>query len=248
MPRILVCQHVPFEILGTFNPLLKAHKFRIKYVNFGRHPDTVPCVKGYDGLVLLGGPISAYEDDLYPHIKTEVKLVKDALDKGIPVLGICLGAQIVARALGANVCKNPCPEIGWYDVSPTQEGLEDPLIKHFEKTRKIFQWHGDCFEIPEQAVHLASSSLCNSQAFRYRDNVYGFQFHLEVDQPLIERWLTVPAHQAELEALKDTIKPSVVRQETGEHIEQAMKLSNNVFVSFIRLITNRAHYPILPSR
>lgn len=239
MARLLVCQHVPFEILGTFHALLKALKFRIRYVNFGRHPDTVPSVAGYDGLIILGGPISAYHDELYPHIRTEIKLVQDALAKDIPVLGICLGSQIIARALGAKVQKNPHPEIGWYEIAPTAEGLEDKLIQHFKGPRQIFQWHGDSFDLPDGCVHLASSELCRHQAFRYGDKVWGFQFHLEVDKALIERWLTVPLHVEELESLKGVIDPNTIREHTNQHLAEAMTLSNQVFSSFVSLFNHK---------
>lgn len=166
MAKIIVFQHVPFEILGTMNPLFKQQAIRIKYVNFGRHPDSHPNILGYDGLVVLGGPMNVDEVEQYPHLDTEIKCIRQAMANNIPILGICLGAQLIAKANGAKVKKNIQKEIGWYDVTPTEAGELDPLIKHFNGSEKIFQWHGDTFELPENAVHLASSKLCNNQAFR----------------------------------------------------------------------------------
>jgi len=248
MKKLLVCQHVAFEILGTLDPLLRSSGFRIRYVNFSRHPEAEPRLDGYHGMVVLGGPMSVDQVDEHPHLATEVRLIENAIDRDIPILGICLGAQLVARALGARVGRNHEKEIGWYDVSPSEEGKADPLFSHFSKAEKIFQWHGDTFEVPSEAVHLASSPTCRNQAFRYRENVYGFQFHMEVDEPLIERWLNVPIHRAELEELEGRIDPDVIRRETPDHIARLKSLSDETFSNFIRLFGQRKRHRLLSSR
>jgi GMP synthase (glutamine-hydrolysing) len=140
MPRLLVFQHVPHEILGTLNPLLKRAGFRIRYVNFGRHPDAEPSLDGYHGLVVLGGPMGVNDTAGYPHLATEMRLIEEALRRDMPVLGICLGAQLIAKTLGASVYKNREKEIGWYDVATTPKASGDPLLTHFEAREKIFQW------------------------------------------------------------------------------------------------------------
>ncbi|MCE7904046.1 MAG: type 1 glutamine amidotransferase [Gammaproteobacteria bacterium PRO9] len=160
MPRLLVFQHVPHEILGTLDPLLKDAGFRIRYVNFGRDPGAVPDLDGYDGLIVLGGPMNCDEVTRYRHLATEVGAIRTAVGDGKPVLGICLGAQLLARALGAPVTRNPRKEIGWYDLMPTDEGRQDPLFRHFDEVEKVFQWHGDTFAIPPGAMHLAHSEAC----------------------------------------------------------------------------------------
>ena len=169
MGKILVCQHVPYEILGTLNPLVKDAGFRIRYLNFGRCPDMEPSLEGYQGMVLLGGPMCMDQTQEHPHLLHEMKMVEEALKLGIPVLGICLGAQIIAKTLGASVGKNPEKEIGWYDVNRSEGAKDDPLLKSFQPNEKIFQWHGDTFGIPDGAVHIASSPMCTNQAFRYGD-------------------------------------------------------------------------------
>ena len=199
MRRLLVFQHVAHEILGNLDPLLRAAGFRIRYVNFGRQPEAQPDISRYHGLIVLGGPMNCDQHDRHPHLETETRLIRDAIDAGKPVLGICLGAQLIARALGAAVMRNPTKEIGWYELNPTEAGKQDPLFSHFEQTQMIFQWHGDTFDIPRDAVHLASSPDCTNQAFRYGDNVYGLQFHLEVDEPMILRWLHNPSMAGEAE-------------------------------------------------
>jgi GMP synthase (glutamine-hydrolysing) len=235
MPRLLVCQHVPYEILGTLNPLLKSAGFRIRYVNFGRHPDAEPSLDGYQGLVVLGGPMSVNDTDRHPHLTTELKLIEQAMNCGMPVLGICLGAQLIAKTLGSRVYPNDEKEIGWYDVSPTEMARGDPLAAHLKESEKLFQWHGDTFDIPKGAVHLASSTLCASQAFRYGPNVYALQFHLEVDEPMIERWLTVPTHVKEIESLGGKIDPQTIRRETPGYIQRLKELSDRTFGEFIKL-------------
>jgi GMP synthase (glutamine-hydrolysing) len=248
MPKLLVCQHVAFEILGTLNPLLRGFGFRIKYVNFGREPEARPCLEGYDGLILLGGPMNVDQVACHPHLVTEMGLIEGALERGIPVLGICLGAQLIARTLGAEVRPNAEKEIGWYDVSLTEDGRRDPLFSHFGEIERIFQWHGDTFGIPADAVHLAASPTCTNQAFRYGENVYALQFHLEVDERLIERWLTVPVHRAELEALVGKVDPHALRCETRGQIGRLKQLSDRTFVEFIRLFGAARRRPSHPPR
>lgn len=236
MPKILVFQHVPYEILGNLNPLLKEAGFRIRYVNFGRKPDARPSLTPYDGLVILGGPMNVDEVEKHPHLVTEVELIQQAIAEGMPILGICLGAQLIAKALGAKVTQNPAKEIGWYDVTPSEAGHTDPLLQHFEGTQKIFQWHGDTFSIPLDAVHLASSPDCANQAFRYGDNVYGFQFHLEVDARLIDTWLQRPAYQQEIAETRGRILPETIAEETVHYVDPANKLAEKVFGSFIEIL------------
>lgn len=247
MKKLLVCQHVPFEILGTLNPMLREAGFRMRYVNFGRHPDARPELDGYSGLVILGGPMSAYEVE-HGHLATEVRLIRTALDRDLPVLGICLGAQLIAKALGAKVVPSRRPEIGWYGVSVTEEGGRDPLFAHFRDTETLFQWHADTFHLPRRAVRLATSPGCRNQAFRVGDRVYGFQFHLEVDEPLIERWLNVPLHKAELKKLQPRITAERIRRETPANIQRLHHLRERTFDGFIRLLGMPRRAVVLTSR
>ncbi len=236
MPKILVFQHVPYEILGNLNPLLKDAGFRIRYVNFGRKPDARPSLAPYDGLVILGGPMNVDEVDKHPHLVTEVELIQQAIAEGMPILGICLGAQLIAKALGAPITQNPVKEIGWYDVTPTEAGNTDPLLRHFQGTRKIFQWHGDTFALPENTTHLATSPDCAHQAFRYGTSVYAFQFHLEVDARLIDTWLQRPANQQEIANTKGKIVPETIAEDTPHYVDQANDLAEKVFGEFIEIL------------
>jgi GMP synthase (glutamine-hydrolysing) len=248
MSRVLVCQHVAFEILGTLHPLLKTAGVRIKHVNFGRHPDAEPSLDGYRGLIVLGGPMNVDEVDCHPHLATEVQLIRSAIEREVPVLGVCLGAQLIARALGAEVVRNPTKEIGWYDVSLTETGRRDPLLAHFRDTESIFHWHGDTFAIPEGAVHLASSAACPNQAFRYGDDVYALQFHLEVDERLVKRWLAVPVHLAELAELDGQVDAETIWRETRARIGRLKELSDRTFREFIKRLGPTSWRPEHPHR
>jgi len=248
MKKLLVLQHVAHEILGTLNPLLKRAGFRIRYVNFARHPDAQPSLDGYDGIVILGGPMSVNDSNRLPHLITEMKLIEEAMNLNRPVLGICLGAQLIAKTLGAEVHRSREKEIGWYDVSPTDAARCDPLLSAFRETERLFQWHGETFDIPKSARHLAFSPLCANQAFRYEGNVYGFQFHLEVDAPMIHRWLRVHDNQREIAALGGPSSPERIYSETPAHIERLTQLSERAFSGFIDLFGIEKKFKHLPSR
>jgi GMP synthase (glutamine-hydrolysing) len=247
MKKILVLQHVAHELLGTLNPLLKKSGFRIRYVNFARHPDAQPSLDGYDGVVILGGPMSANDTRELPHLMTEMHLIEEALKRNMPVLGICLGAQLIAKTLGAAVYPNRQKEIGWYDVSPTDHAQSDPLLQTLARSEKIFQWHGETFDIPTSTRHLAFSMLCDNQAFRYGANVYGFQFHLEVDEPMIHRWLRVSENRKEIASLGGALSPQQIENETRAHIGRLTELSERVFSEFVKLFGAPKTFIRLPS-
>ena len=235
MRKVIVFQHVAHEILGTLNPLLKQQGFRVRYINFEREPDAAPSLDKYNGLIVLGGYMGVYEAEAYKHIKVEMALIEQALKRNIPVLGICLGAQMLAHALGADVRKSRDKEIGWCDVEVTKSGTSDPLFEHFQKTEKIFQLHGDTFDIPKGAEHLATSKICPSQAFRYGEKAYGLQFHLEVDQAMIQRWLKVPANLKELQESSGQLTADQILADTETYISLSLQLSEVTFRRFIKL-------------
>ncbi len=248
MTKILVCQHVAHESLGTLEPLFKSQGLRIRYVNFGRHPLMEPHLEDYEGLVILGGPMNVDQTATHPNLLYELKLIEEGLKRQMPILGICLGAQLIARALGAHVTDNHEKEIGWHDVSLTEAGLKDPLFAQFQKTERLFHWHGQTFEIPSGAIHLASSQICTNQAFRYGDRVYGLQFHLEVDERSIHRWLTIHCNQDELQQLRGKVNPTTIRNETPERIVRLKELSDLAFSQFIQFFENRRKFVHPPSR
>jgi GMP synthase (glutamine-hydrolysing) len=236
MPRILVFQHVAAEPLGTLDPLIRRRGHRIRFVNFEREPDTQPDVDRYRGLVVLGGPMNVDQTEKHPHLTTEIGAIKEALARDIPILGICLGAQLLAAALGANVRPNNVREIGWYPLHPTGEAARDPLCRHLAERQHVFQWHAYTFDLPPGAVHLASTPTCPNQAFRFGDRAYGLQFHLEADENLIQRWLHVPEYRSEAESAGPAHHLDHILSDTHSHALDALSLSERVFGEFIELL------------
>jgi GMP synthase (glutamine-hydrolysing) len=185
---VLIIKHVDIEGPGLIEDFLT--QGRIHYQILSLEPGlSLPKLDDFSHIVLLGGPMNVYEEGRYPFLKEEDLFIKEAIQRGKFVLGICLGAQLIAKALWARVIKSPAREIGWYDVSLTRIGAVDPLFSHLPKTFSVFQWHEDTFEIPHGATLIATSPLVPYQAFRYGDNAYGLQFHLEVTGEMIREWM-----------------------------------------------------------
>ena len=170
--RVQVFQHVPFEGLGSIETWLEKRGAETSWTRLyaGELP---PDMTETDFLIVLGGPMGIYDEDEFPWLVAEKAALKQALTRGIPILGICLGAQLIADALAAKVTQNKHEEIGWFPVE-SAKGV-DLLPESFT----AFHWHGDTFGIPEGAQLLASSTACRNQAFLYRESVLGLQFHLE---------------------------------------------------------------------
>ena len=236
--RVLVLRHVPHEHLGTLIHSLERNGIEYEYANFYHNPATGIFTGDIDGLIILGGPMNVYETNKYPFLKKEDELIKEAMDKNLPILGVCLGSQLIAKAVGAKVFKNKVKEIGWYPLNISREASSDKLFRHFNPEETVFQWHGDTFEIPDGAVHLAESPLCMNQAFRYKSNVYGLQFHLEVTPQMIWEWLEVPENKMEIDSLEGTIDPQHIRSQTPRFINRLNRLAENVFNEFCGLIRN----------
>ncbi len=186
MNKVLVIRNDAKEGAGQLGSLLKARGFDQSEV-LGQEADfTSLKPREFAGLVVLGGAQGAYETDTYPYLADEIDLTMTFMEKELPVIGLCLGAQLLATALGGEVKQNRQKELGWLDICITDEGQQDALMKQHPSSAAAFHFHGDYFETPPGCVNLASSELTSCQLFRYRDNVYGFQYHVEVDYPLIE--------------------------------------------------------------
>ena len=139
-------------------------------------------------LIVLGGPMGADDEESFPFLRWEKRIIRAAIDEAVPVLGISLGAQLIASTLGTKVFHGSVKEIGWSPISITPCGQMDSLIGYLPENATVFQWHGDGFDLPAGAIRLASSAHYSTQAFRFGKTVYGLQFHLEVTPPMIERW------------------------------------------------------------
>lgn len=184
--RCLAIRHLPFEDLGFFEDVLRKHGFDVNYLEAPQAGPREIDNADADLLVVLGGPLSANDERDYPFIASELALLDRRLAKARPTLGICLGGQLMARALGARVAPAQRGEIGWIPLALTDHGKRSSL-RHFASS-PVFHWHGDAFELPASAQSLASTPDCDHQAFALGANVLGLQFHPEVTAPGLETW------------------------------------------------------------
>jgi GMP synthase (glutamine-hydrolysing) len=186
--RIHYLQHVPFEDSANIGKWAEENGHELTRTEiFEGEP--FPNTEEIDMLAVMGGLMNIYQYRDYPWLKDEKVFIEKAIAKGIKVIGICLGAQLIADVLGARITQNPYVEIGWHDVTLTNAGINSGILRDVPKTFTAFHWHGDTFEIPDGASHLAFSQACSNQAFQYKDNVIGLQFHLEYSQESIEKML-----------------------------------------------------------
>ena len=236
MSRIMVFQHVAAEPLGTLDQLIRRRGHRVKFVNFERQPDARPRLERYRGLIVLGGPMNVEERATRAHLQTEIDVIGAALAAGKPVLGICLGAQLLAHALGGAVRRHAVSEIGWYELALTDAGRADPVMAAIGARAPVFQWHSYTFDLPRDVAHLASTDTCRNQAFRHGTNAYGFQFHLEMDQALIERWLGLPAYRDDLIAAGLGRDADSIRADTLPRIASMQAAAHAVFNNFLDLV------------
>lgn len=185
MAKVWVLQHHTAENLGAIADALESAALAWQYVRvFDGHP--VPTdMKGAGGLIVMGGPEAVYQLDRYPYLRAEIALIENALEAGRPVLGVCLGSQLLAAALGANVRRAAHKEIGWYPIALRPEAKDDRLLRGLPEEFVACHWHSDIFDLPAGAVALASSALTELQGFRYGENAWGLLFHVEMTQRIV---------------------------------------------------------------
>jgi GMP synthase (glutamine-hydrolysing) len=206
--EILVLRHEPFEHLGHFAHRLDARNIPFSYKDLG----SPLSLDGCTGLIIMGGPQSA--NDSSPGLVAELRLIEAAIARSLPILGVCLGAQLIAKALGARIYKNIAKEIGWAPVYFTEAAKDDPVFEGFASPTRFFHWHGETFDLPQGAGWLAYSDLTRHQAFRYRTNIYGIQFHPEIQPEMIVDWSAQPVNCGDVEDLHEPIDPYAEDSET----------------------------------
>lgn len=234
MKKILVLQNIDCEDLGTMESAIKSRDMEYQYLHLYNKDLAPQNLDGYSALIILGGPMNVYETDRHHFLIDEERLINEAIQKDIPTLGICLGAQLIANTAGAKVFAGSKKEIGWYSISLTTDGLNDPLFIGFEKNNTVFQWHGDTFNVPARAKRLAESGLFPNQAFKIGEKIIGLQFHLEVTEEAIYKW--IGEYKEELNSLKDYINPNKIKKDTEEKIEKLNKLAETFYNSFLEMI------------
>lgn len=177
--RIHILMHVPYEGPGCIEKWAKDHQHELSFSRFFE-PVTLPASHMFDWLIIMGGPMSVYEEHLYPWLRQEKEFIQKAIRQKKTIIGICLGAQLLAEVLGAKVYPNTQKEIGWFPVIKLSSKKNENFLALFEDQFSAFHWHGDTFDIPNGCTRLFSSEITYNQAFIYQNNVLGFQFHLEV--------------------------------------------------------------------
>lgn len=220
MKTAIALRHIHFEDLGTLDVVLAEQGYELRYLDATLDALDTPQVQQADLLIVLGGPVGAYDEQIYPFLKNELALVRQRLQTGKPLLGICLGAQLIARALGARVYPLGVKEIGFAPLTLTPAG-QDSVLAALEDT-PVLHWHGDQFDIPEGGVHLASTPVGANQAFSIGRTVLGLQFHVETDVRKLEQWLV--GHACELgQAGIDPCKLRADATRIGDRLTQAAR-------------------------
>ena len=187
---VLIVKHVISEDAGLFGDFLRERGYEFATVELEKGESLPASFSSFNAVILMGGPMGVYEEDKFPFLAEEDRLIKEAVEKDVPIFGVCLGAQLLAKACGANVHSAACTEIGYFDVSLTAEGKQDPLFSGVPPSIKVFQWHNDTFDIPDGGVLLATAEKCRNQAFKIGKTAYGLQFHIESTPEMVKSWLS----------------------------------------------------------
>ncbi|CAN7754072.1 glutamine amidotransferase [Caballeronia sp. LjRoot31] len=237
MKTVAVFRHVLFEDLGTLRGVLEERGYEIRYFDMGVDDPRRAEIEEADLMVVLGGPIGVFDDDLYPFLRTELAVISERLLSGRPILGICLGAQLMARALGARVTPMEHKEIAFGCVSLSPEGRASAL-GHLGDDVPVLHWHGDEFQMPEGCHVLASTAQCKNQAFQYGACALALQFHLEADVARIEQWLI--GHSVEL--MQNDVSMTALRESalrSGAALGKAASQVFNAWVNSVPGLTER---------
>lgn len=185
----LIYTHHPDEGPGLLKDILRERGWEVKEVGLWKGGQ-IPEPRSFHLLILMGGPMSVHDEDAYSFLLEEKQFVRRWVQEGNPTLGICLGAQLIADCLGGRVYKGDKEELGWYELTVTEKGKNDPFLHAFPLRFPVFQWHSETFDLPEGAILLATTPDYPHQAFRFGDLTYAFQFHLEVTEEMLHTWLS----------------------------------------------------------
>jgi GMP synthase (glutamine-hydrolysing) len=237
MAKIDVFQHVPHENLGSFEATLLEEGVEVRYIHSYRQDLNQLKLserEGLSGVIVLGGPMSANDGEELPFIREELRLIEEAMKLELPFLGVCLGSQLLAKALGKRVYRGEAKEIGWYPLWMRPEAKTDPLFGDFPNKLEMFQWHGETFELPYGSTLLASSQLYLHQAFRYGKAAYGVQFHAEMTPEMISEWEREGREEIARAGLKARWED--IEAENAGHLPRLRGLGEKAMRGFARLL------------
>lgn len=231
---IWVFYHHPEETLGLIRPVLSRRGIAFQEIHLYRGEKIPQDDQKIKSLIVMGGPMNVDEVETYSFLSPEVETIKRFIETDRLVLGICLGAQLIAKALGAKVYPNAFREVGWHSVEFLSEAKTDLLFKHFPDSEVVFHWHGDTFDLPEGAVHLAKTSKCKHQAFRWGKKVYGFQFHIEVTPEMASKWCLLPDSEDYARGAGENT--SLITASSEKHFRNLKPLAEKALEEFLNLI------------
>jgi GMP synthase (glutamine-hydrolysing) len=226
-------RHVAFEDLGLLAPIMEREGWDVAFCEAAVDNLSHPSIKNADLVIVLGGPIGVYDTNDYPFLTSEISLIEYRLSRDLPTVGICLGSQLMAKALGSRVFKGAIKEIGWGTVELTEEGRAS-CLKALQGEAVVLHWHGDTFDLPREAVRLASNRNYENQAFAYGRNSLALQFHLEADPRQLEEWYV--GHASELAAAR--ISVADLRAATQRHQSGLAQRADRVFGDWLRQCGN----------
>lgn len=234
MGKIIAFQHICIETMGLIAECLIDAGHRFEYVRLFDGEPVPKAVDDIDGIVIMGGPMGVYDSDRYRFLRNELQLIEMAIKESKPILGVCLGSQLIASALGSQVRKGDRKEIGWQPVSLNDSASEDCLWQNIPDTFMAYHWHGDVFDLPKGSVGLAFSKSAPCQAFRYGKKVYGILFHMEVDNVIVSRMV----NQFRGELIGEGLDKKRIKQDTETYLPALKRIGREVFKGWASLIEN----------
>ncbi len=234
MKRVLALQHVWDNPPGYLGEILHEHGIACDVIEVENEAPPDPTT--YQAVVVMGGPQHVYLDEQQPYMEREIATLRQAIEAEIPTLGICLGGQLLARALGGEVYRHASTELGFFQIPLTEAGHQDPLFAGLPGHQLAFHWHEDVFDLPAGAILLASNQNAPNQAFRFGPHAYGLQFHIELNAELVKTWLHFPAFARDIvQILGSENAPERLEQEWAEHAATYRTHTRTMFENFLRI-------------
>ncbi len=231
-PRVLVLQHADPERPGLIADAVREAGASLETVRGDLGQSIPPSLDGYAGLIIMGGPQSVYEEDTFPYLRAEKRLARQAIDNNLPLIGVCLGSQIIADVLGSEVRPGPAPEIGWKPVTRSIEITADPILSPLPETFTPLHWHGDVYDLPSGATPVGASEMTPIQGFTYGETTYALLFHLEMTEPQI----------ADMAALfpedirRGGLSPETLLSQTPARAAALKPIAVNIFARWVSLL------------